>query len=71
MVFHQVLRFNLISISAPSTEICFFWFYIGNLYQFPAIKTNSHITLIDSGPIIVRINHLAIPKSCKQAIPCN
>src|SRR3989440_3543983 len=43
MVFHQVLGFNLISISAPSTEICFFWFYIRSEEHTSELQSRSDL----------------------------
>ncbi|GES82984.1 hypothetical protein RCL_jg27851.t1 [Rhizophagus clarus] len=55
MIFQQVLGFNLISISAPSAEICLFWFYISDLYQFPAIEANSHLTFMDHSNSLTKV----------------
>jgi len=56
MVFHQVLRFNLIFISALSIEIYFFWFYISNLYQFLTIEANSHFATVNIRSVITNGN---------------
>ncbi|RIA87652.1 hypothetical protein C1645_776833 [Glomus cerebriforme] len=56
MMYHQVFRLNLISISPPSIEICLFWFYIRDLYQFPTIKANSHFAIVNIGSLITNSN---------------
>ncbi|RIB16749.1 hypothetical protein C2G38_2090085, partial [Gigaspora rosea] len=68
IIFHIVFRFDFIAISAPSTKIRLFWFYICNLYQFPAIEANSHLTFMDPRPVVSIICFYTFAKSCIKIV---